>query len=145
MPYADTIGGRIKNISEAQKYIGFELVPNYVISKKISVGIYYLQGRGFQDNGPRTAHFLTLNSNLSNLRLLNHFILQLTPQFYYLNVDKVDGFYFTNTLTLARESFPIVFQSTINKTIRSNIPGSSDFDWNITLAYNFSRVYRALK
>jgi hypothetical protein len=59
-----------------------------------------------------------------------------TPQFYYLNIDKQDGFYFTSTVTLFKKDFPMSLQSIINKIITTNIAGKN-FVWNVTLFYSF--------
>jgi len=120
-----------------QFFLAGELVPCYMLSKNVSVGMYYLYGHSLQQNGPRNVHFVTVNSNFSNIKIAGQLFLQWIPQFYYLNIDKKDGVYFTSTATLLKRNFPLSLQSTINKTIKTNIPGDKTFVWNVTLFYSF--------
>lgn len=134
---ADSAKESAKKVLLTQKFLGGELAPYYLLSKNVSVGMYYLYGHGLQKNGPRNVHFVTINSNFSNIKLTRQFILQWIPQLYYLNVDKSDGVYFTSTVALLKSNFPLSLQSTINKMIRTNIPGSKNSVWNVTLCYSF--------
>ena len=133
---ADSIKENARGITLTQYFLGGEVVPYYVLSQKINIGAYYLYAHGLQDNGPKNVHFVTVNGNFSNLQLTKQLALTWMPQFYYLNIDKKDGFYFTSTVTLLKKDFPVSLQSTINKTITTNIPGKN-FVWNVTLFYLF--------
>lgn len=134
---ADSARQSKKPILRTQQFLGAELVPSYMLSKNVSVGFYYLYAHGLQLNGPRNVHFVTVNSNFSYIKITRLYFLQWTPQFYYLNIDKKDGIYFTSSTTLLKTNSPFSFQSTINKTIRTNIPGDENFLWNVTLIYAF--------
>ncbi len=136
-----TVNGVARNYIVTRRYLAGELVPNYFISKNVSVGIYYLYSRGFDYGSPRNSHFLTINTNLSHIKLGNQFFARFTPQFYYLKQNRKDGFYFTYTLTLAKKNFPLTIQSIINKTIHSDIIGNQNFVWNVSLIYSFSKKY----
>ena len=125
-----------KPVMLTQKFLAGEIVPSYMLSKNVSVGMYYLYAHGLQENGPRNVHFLTINSNFSNIKIAKRLSLQWKPQLYYLNIDRKDGFYFTSTVTLLKSNFPLSLESTINKTIKTNIPGKG-FVWNVTLFYSF--------
>jgi hypothetical protein len=126
-----------------RRYLAGELSPNYLLSKNTSVGLYYLYSRGIDRDAVRNTHFLTVNSNFSNIKFGNLFFARLTPQFYYLNQDGKDGFYFTSTLTLAKRNFPLTIQSIINKTIQTHITASKNFVWNASLIYSFNKRYVA--
>lgn len=125
------------------RYVVAELVPSYSLTKNISIGIYYLHARGLDPDANRMTNFVTLNASFLNIRLSNQFFMGITPQFYYLNVDDGDGFYFTSAFTLARHNFPLSISSVINKVIQTDISGK-DFVWNVTLTYSFSKRYVAL-
>ncbi len=127
----------------AERYLVGELVPNYSITKNISVGIYYLYSRGLDFGTKRMTNFITLNANFSSIKLTNKFFMRVTPQFYYLNQDGDDGFYFTSAFTLAKINFPFSISSVINKVIQTDI-SSKDFVWNVTLTYSFGKRYVAL-
>jgi hypothetical protein len=124
-----------------ERYVVGELVPTYSISKNISVGIYYLYSHGIDPTSVNNTHFMTVNANFSNIKLINRFYMNIIPQFYYLKQGKHDGFYFTSAFVLARSDLPFSLSSVVNKEIHSDILGSEDFVWNITLTYSFHRRY----
>jgi hypothetical protein len=133
--------GTTTTITQARRFLAYELVPNYRISDHVSVGMYYLTGYGLQKDGPKRSHFLTINTNLSNLKLGDDVFMQFTPQFYYLKLNQEDGFYYTHTVGLVKKGWPFLLQSTVNKEIKTNITGSKKFQWNVTLLYTFNRKY----
>lgn len=125
----------------ARRFLAGELSPNYYFTKNISIGAYYLYSHGFDSGTPTNTHFITLNSNFSHLTLPGRLFLRINPQVYYLKQDDHDGLYLTSFFMLARKNFPVNLSSTINKTIKSNIPGSKDFVWNLGIAYSFHGKY----
>ncbi len=129
-----------KDIIQTKRFLVGELVPRYLINDKISVGMYYLYSRGLQE-GLKNSHFLTVNANFSSIPLAGKTNLSISPQFYYLKMDENDGFYFTSSFTVSRKDCPVSVSSVINKTINSNIGGSKDFIWNVTLNYTISKKY----
>jgi hypothetical protein len=126
-----------------RRFLAGELAPNYLVSKNTSVGLYYLYSRCFDKGAAKNTHFITVNSNFRNIKLGNRFFAQVIPQFYYLRQDGVDGIYFTSTFALAKKNFPFSVQSIINKEIESEIAGSRNFVWNVSLIYSFSKYYVA--
>ena len=105
------------------------------------MGAYYLYARGFDRDATRNTHFITLNSNFSNIRLTNQLFMRVAPQVYYLKLDKEDGFYMNATVTLARKNFPLSLSAIVNKVIKTNIAASKDLVWNATLVYSFNKNY----
>jgi hypothetical protein len=135
-----TINGVTSETLEGNRYFAEEISPNYFISKNISIGLYYLHSNGFAESATKTTHFLTINSNFSNIAPTQHYVLKLNPQFFYLKMDTQDGYYFTSTFTILRKDFPLSIQSIINKAIQTTIPGK-DFIWNVSLVYSFGKEY----
>ncbi|MBL0132990.1 MAG: hypothetical protein IPP79_02740 [Chitinophagaceae bacterium] len=88
-----------------RRYLATELSPNYMITDNISAGVYYLYSRGLDNGTTRNTHFVTINSNISNIKLSNNLLFRLMPQFYYLKMDQQDGFYFTSTFVLSKRNF----------------------------------------
>jgi hypothetical protein len=125
----------------AKRYLAGELVPNYFLTKDISIGMYCLYSRGIDNGTIRNTHFLTLNSNFSNIGLTKQFYLKFTPQVYYLKMDQQDGVYFTSAFTLANRKIPLSISSVINKIIQTNITASKNFVWNVSLIYAFNKKY----
>jgi hypothetical protein len=127
----------------AQRYLAAELSPSYALSDGISLGMYYLYSHGFEQGATRNTHFLTLNANLTNLRLIEHLYLKVSPQVYYLRMDESEGFYATATVSLLRRNFPLAVQSIVNQSIKTNIVANGDFVWNVSLIYSFRREYES--
>jgi len=136
-----TTDGETTDVLEALRCVAGEFAPNYMLTKNISIGMYYLYGHGFQDNAVQNSHFLTLNSNFSNIRLSEKFYMKFYPQVYYLWMDKEDGFYITASLTLARRDFPLAIQTIVNQPFTTIIAGGDDFVWNVSLIYSFNKEY----
>lgn len=128
-------------ITQAQRFLAYEVVPNYRISQHASIGMYYLTGYGLQKDGPRRSHFLTINTNLTNIRIANDVFIQFTPQFYYLKLNQEYGFYYTHAIGVSKKSWPVLFQSIVNKEFSSNITGSRKFQWNVSVLYTFNNKY----
>jgi hypothetical protein len=136
----ETVEGVQSEILVARRYLVAELFPYYMITKNISVGFYYNYSRGLGDNNIRNTNFLTARAGFSNVKLTEKLFINITPQFYYLKMDDLDGFYFTTAMTFAHRNLPFSVSSVINKTINSEIV-SKDFVWNLTLNYTFSKGY----
>jgi len=135
------VNGDSADVIVARRFMAGEVVPNYLLSKNVSVGVYYLFSIGFDINTPKYTHFVTLNSSISNICLPGNFSMRFTPQVYYLKQDNRDGFYFTSSVSLSKKNFPLSVSSIINKTISGNILGSKNFVWNISLVYSFNKNY----
>jgi hypothetical protein len=138
---AVTLNGTVKDIITTRRYLAAELSPNYYLSNRISIGVYYLYSRGIDKDATRNTHFLTVNGNFSNIRLNSRFFMKLIPQFYFLKQDKEHGVYFTTALSLAKRNFPLSISAIINKTIKTDISASKNFVWNATLVYSFNKKY----
>lgn len=138
------VNGISQETMVTRRYFAGELSPNYLLTKNISVGMYYLYSRGLDNGTIGNTHFLTLNSNFSNIPLPKQFFMKLAPQFYYLKLDQQDGFYFSAALTLANRNSPFSISTIINKSIQNNITASKDFIWNASLIYSFHKKYSKL-
>jgi len=124
-----------------RRYLASELAPNYFISKNVTVGGYYMYSRGIDKGTIKNTHFVTLNSNISNIKLGNQFYARINPQLYYLALDARDGLFITSSFNLYKKNFPISFQFIINKSLDTDIAGSTKFLWNVSLIYSFSKKY----
>ncbi|MEY4905562.1 MAG: hypothetical protein RLZZ292_3377 [Bacteroidota bacterium] len=134
-----TENGVTTTITQVRRFIANEVAPNYKIKPNWSIGLYYLNGNGLQKDGPKLLHFLTLNTNISNIKVGGDFRFQFIPAVYYLNIDGIDGKYFTATGILTKKKVPFSLSSSINKTIKTNIGGGKDFLWNVSLSYHFNK------
>lgn len=138
---AESTNGVTTEPITAKRYLAGELVPNYKLSKDISIGMYYLYSRGIDVGTTQNTHFLTMNANFSNIPISKQFYLKFIPQVYYLKMDNQDGFYFTSAFTLANRKVPVSISSVINKVIQTDITASKDFVWNVSLIYSFNKKY----
>lgn len=137
----ETVNGVSTETITAKRYVVGELVPNYLFSKDISIGMYYLYSQGIDVGTIKNTHFLTLNANFSNIRLSKQFYVKFVPQVYYLRLDHQDGFYFTSTMTLANRKVPFSISSVINKAIQTDISANKNLVWNVSLTYSFNKKY----
>lgn len=140
----DTEAGGTKEITEMLRFVAFEAVPSYQFNDKIGVSVMYLQGNALQNHGPQLTRVLFLNANLTQFALSKNLNFNLFPSGYFLFTDGQKGSYISATAILAHKKSPFSLQSTINQTLKSNIVGSKDFIWNITLNYHFSNTYKKL-
>lgn len=124
-----------------RRYLAGELAPNYILSKNVSIGAYYMFSRGIDKGTIKNTHFVTLNSNISNIKLGSQFYVRIAPQLYYLALDARDGLFITSSFNLSKKNFPVSFQSIINKSLDTDIAGSTKFLWNVSLIYSFSKKY----
>lgn len=132
--------GISEEIIRLRRFLAWELAPSYRFSKNWSASLYYLQGNGMQQNGPKTTHFVNLNTTISNIAVSKTLRLTATPAIYYLYLDRNDGVFFTATASLGFSNRPFVLQSTINQKIRSTIPATKPFMWNVGVAYTFRKA-----
>lgn len=128
-------GGPIEDILEARRYLAAELAPTYKVSDKLSLGLYYLHGRGF-DEGVKQTHFLTFNTILNHLYISEQVYLNFTPQIYLVKTDDLMSYYVAGTLSLAKDDFPLSLSLLVNQTLAGEIP-VDDFFWSGSLVYRF--------
>jgi hypothetical protein len=128
--------GQPEELLESRRYLAAEIVPNYQISDKVSIGMYYLRGRGF-DEGLKNSDFLTLNTSFNNLFISEKLYFNVSPQVYYLRLDDLTGYYAVGFVTLAKKDFPLSFSAILNKAIDTQILPEEDFIWNLSLVYSF--------
>jgi hypothetical protein len=117
-----------------------ELMPNYSITKNISVGMFYLYGHGLEKGGTQNNHFLSFRTNFSNIKISNQYFLRFNPQVFYLKADQKHGFYTSANITMAKQNSPFSISSMMNKAIKTEIAGK-DFNWNVSIAYAFGKSY----
>ncbi len=139
-----TENGKTWTITQTRRFVATELAPSFNINKHISLGVYYLHGNGLQKDGPISSHFVNFISSFSGIKIAPNHLLSFSPQVYYLQIDRADGFYLTGNVVLASKKAPFSFMYLYNKEIRSNISGSRNLDWNLTLMYNFKKRFKSI-
>jgi len=139
MPATVTEAGVNKEWIRLRRFFAWEVSPGFRINQKWKIGLYYLQGNGLQNHGPQTTHFVNLNAGISPVKLSQPLTLSIFPAFYYLYLDRQEGTYFTATIQLKHQKWPLALQSIINQTFRSNISGNQIFMWNIGVQYEFKK------
>ncbi len=136
-----TINGAQQDAILTRRFLAAELSPNYLVKKNISIGAYYLYGRGFDKGTPVNNHFITLNTNFSNIKISSNYFMGFSPQVFLLKQEKLSGYFTSATVTLARKDFPLSIAGLFNKQLKEGIPGAKDFVWNATLIYSFGKNY----
>ncbi len=138
------VNGREEKMMVSQRFLAMEIAPMYKVSKKLSMGLYYLRGHGFNPIPPDNSNFIALNTVISGIPVGGGFTMRINPQLFYLKVDDNSGTYATSNFTVSKPGFPIGFQGLFNQKIKSSIPGD-DFIWNVGLLYIFSTPYHKAK
>lgn len=133
--------GQAEELLESRRYVAAEVVPNYKISEKVGLGMYYLRGQGF-DEGIKATNFVVLNASFSNLSISEQLYVNISPQVYYLTTDDLKGIYVVGFLTLAKKDFPWSISAILNKAIDTEIAPEDDFTWNVSLNYSFGSTHR---
>jgi hypothetical protein len=138
---AVSVAGETKDVQTVNRYLAGELSPNYLLTKNISIGMYYLYSRGIDKDATRNTHFLTLNANFSDIKLSSQYFMKFVPQVYYLRMNQSDGFYLTSSMTLAKRNSPFSISGMFNKIIKTDISASKNFVWNASIVYRFNKKY----
>ncbi len=134
-----TINGIEQETITVWRFLAGEIAPLYYITPNLSVGPYYLYAYNMEKNAIKHSHFISLQTNITNIRLSDEFYLGVFPQFYYLTVGTQKGFYAYASVSLAKKDFPFSLSAVANKEIKSDIAGSESFLWNVTLMYSFGK------
>lgn len=127
------------SVIATERYLVGELFPRFVINDYMTVGVYYLHARAFDIGTSEGMHFVTLNTNFSNIPLGKRLYLGLNPQVYYLYLYGEDGFYFTSSLSLSASNLPVSLKATVNNVIQTDIATGKAFLWSLTAVYSFGR------
>jgi hypothetical protein len=130
-----TTNGASRDVIVARRYLAGELSPTYAISRRASVGAYYLYSFGVETDVVRHTHFVAARASVASGELRDGYSLRLAPQVYYLKTDDRDGVYLNSMLTLAKRDLPLSMSTTANRPIRSRVVGGAGFLWNVNLHY----------
>ncbi len=128
-----------------RRYLAGELAPTWIAGTHFSAGIYYLASHGIENDITQYTHYLVLRATVMNVSLPGQLLFRVTPKVYYLKMDARAGTYAAATLGLSHKKIPLSVTSMLNKTLRSEITGTKDFSWNISLVYTFSRNFAIVK
>jgi hypothetical protein len=131
--------GVVKTVVKARRfYPAAEVLPYFYIHKNISLSLYYLFGKGIEQEVATSNHFLSFRTDISNIPLTKQLYLRFNPQVYYLRIADKDGVYAAGSLTLAHRKHPFSISTMANKALKSNIR-VSDFEWNLGVTYAFAK------
>ena len=131
-----TINDAANEIIEARRFLAGELDASYMVAPDVTVGSYYLYGHGFEVSVPDNTHYLSFRSTLSEIYLFQDIFLTMSPELYYLKIDRDDGVYIASGMNLGKDNVPVSISAFYNQTIHSNISGSPVTLWNLSLTYS---------
>jgi hypothetical protein len=130
-----------KDVIKARRfYPALELLPVYQIKKDITLSMYFLYGKGMEQEVSSNNYFLSVRPDFNNIPLTKQVYLRLNPQFYYLKINDLDGFYAAGSFTLAHRKLPLSISTMMNKKLKSDID-TKDFEWNVGLTYAFGKEF----
>lgn len=125
----------------AQRNLGVEFIPTYYITDNISLITHYLYLYGLDKNMSKHTNFVSLQTEFSNITVSKDINMEISPQIYYLRMDTRDGVYYGSSLKLTKKDFPLSISSLFNKELKSNLSGSHDFLWNVSLIYSLKKQF----
>lgn len=135
------VNGIPKQTQVYDRYLAGELTPTFVINKHFSIGSYILFSKGLDPGAIKYTEFLTINSNISNIKLIGDIHYSMSPQFYFLNMGGKKGYYFSSMFLLNHTKYPISIGSLVNKSISTAIASKKSLVWNIQLIYSFHKNF----
>jgi len=127
------------DLMTSNRFGNLEILSNYKVSKRFSIGTYYIVGQYLEKNLPGYINFLALHTSFSKLKLSKHIVGNFSPMVYYLNQIGFDGFYTSGTVSVAHDEYPFSLSFQYNQPIKTNIVPDTGFIWNLSLAYNFRK------
>lgn len=139
-----SIDGIDEELSVARRFLAAEIIPTYTLSKKASIGLYFLRGHAFQKHGPQNSTFLSLQGNFTKIKLVGKSYVSFFPQVFYLKVDDSSGYYVNATTVLGIRDFPLTISGIVNRAVESTI-AAKDFDWSINLIYTLDKQFSIRK
>jgi hypothetical protein len=133
-------GNSVDQVAPARA-VSLELMPAFNVTERIEVRLFYLTRFGDDRlNEPLNSNFISLQGSFSRIPLAKKLYVSWDPQFYYLNVNRKDGFYTAHSFEFGHREFPVSIGYMMNITLKTELD-SKDFDWNISLIYSFSSQY----
>lgn len=132
-----TSSGASHDVIEARRYLGAEALPVYTLTRRLSVGAYYLYGKGVDPGTPPHTHLLAARLSAASIPVPGGFLFQAAPQIYYLNTNREGGSYVSANLSLSRPNVPLSLTSTVNVPIRTDVTGGKSRLWNVGVTYSF--------
>lgn len=130
-----SVNGVAKQVVMAQHFAAGELIPNYALSRNVSVGTYYMYSHGLDADATRHTHVVAARASLANLRLPARFVARLDPQVHYVRLDDRDGVYLNSHVSLAKRELPVSISAMVNRAVRTSVPRVGGCLWNVSLNY----------
>jgi len=136
---------RAVQVLTPQRFFIWTTYLNYALSKKVNLGLFYLNGRGLEQiDQTGRGNFITLRAGIKNVSLSKTLRIHFNPEIYFLKIDRNQGYYVAQTFSLSHTRFPLSLSTTMNRALNSNI-NAKTFDWNIGINYGFSTTYQKKK
>lgn len=129
--------GVLVKINKSERYLIAKLLPSYVISEKMTLGVNYWYARNLERKSIRTINFLSAALSIAHVSLIRKIYFSVLPQIFYLDVDGDDGLFFSPTAAIGVKDFPLYLSSQVNTTIYQNMTSDPGFKWNVALNYMF--------
>jgi len=131
------VDGRAQDRIEVRRYLAIDATPSWRLSSHASVGGYYLYSNGFDPGAAKHTQMVAARTSLSNVRIFGEFVLQATPQIYYLRTSGQEGTYVGANASIGRRGSPWSIGTIVNQPIRTDVAGGKSFLWNVSANYAF--------
>ncbi len=119
----------------ANRYVAFEFVPSYQISKNTTVSAYLLGANQLAVGILDPTYFVAVNA-ISTVNLSDKFFMRMIPQLYFLKLGNQTGYYTNANVIIGKKNFPISINGMVSKSIKTEIEVNK-FVWSAGLTYSF--------
>src|SRR5665647_971196 len=82
------------DIMKASRTLTLDLAPNWLLTKKFSIGPYWMYSYGVEKNAIKNTDLLGLRANLANIKLSDQLAMRFSSMAYFLKMDENHGYYF---------------------------------------------------
>jgi hypothetical protein len=131
------VDGRTQDRIEVRRYLAIDATPSWRLASHATVGGYYLYSNGFDPGAAKHTQMVAARASISNVRLFGPFVLQATPQIYYLRTSGQQGTYVGANASWGRRGSSWSIGTIVNQPIRSDVVGGKTFLWNVSANYAF--------
>ena len=130
------VDGRRRDVIDVRRYYAVEATPTWRTGRRTALGGYYLYSRGVDPEAPPHTHLLAARGYVADVDV-GAFVVQATPQLYYLFTNGQSGTYLSASASIGRRGSPWSVTTIVNQTILSDIAGGHASLWNVGLTYVF--------
>ena len=123
--------GVSRDLIEVWRYAAGEITPTWTLSSRARAGGYYLYSHGVDRGAPPHTHLVAARAYLADIGVGGNFVVQATPQFYFLRTNGQNGTYLSASAAFGRRGSPWSITTIVNQPVKSDVVRGQAFLWNL--------------